>query len=91
MIKLKIKNMKAFYRILGSVSYDRINEAMAKIVQDEEFERNEKRKITLNEIENLDVKNDAEKIQKILINMNRDLTASYEKEKILLQFINLIK
>ena len=64
---------------------------MAKIVQDEEFERNEKRKITLNEIENLDVKNDAEKIQKILINMNRDLTASYEKEKILLQFINLIK
>jgi hypothetical protein len=83
--------MKAFYRILGSVSYDRINEAMAKIVQDEEFERNEKRKITLNEIENLDVKNDAEKIQKILINMNRDLTASYEKEKILLQFINLIK
>lgn len=83
--------MKAFYRILGSVSYERINEAMAKIVQDEEFERNEKRKITLNEIENLDVKNDAEKIQKILINMNRDLTASYEKEKILLQFINLIK
>jgi hypothetical protein len=83
--------MKAFYRILGSVSYERINEAMAKIVQDEEMERNEKRKITLNEIENLDVKNDAEKIQKILINMNRDLTASYEKEKILLQFINLIK
>jgi hypothetical protein len=83
--------MKAFYRILGSVSYERINEAMAKIVQDEEMERNEKRKITLNEIENLDVKNDAEKIQKILNNMNRDLTASYEIEKILLQFINLIK
>jgi len=83
--------MKAFYRILGSVSYEQINEAVAKIVQDEEFERNEKRKIALIEIEKLDVKEDAEKIQKILINMNRDLTTSYEKEKFLLQFVNLIK
>jgi hypothetical protein len=83
--------MKALYRILGSVSIEQINDAVAKIVQDEEFERNEKRKIALNEIENLDVKEDAEKIQKILINMNRDLTTSYEKEKFLLQFVNLIK
>jgi hypothetical protein len=83
--------MKAFYRLLGSVSYDKINEAIAKIVQDEEIERNEKRKIALNEIESLDFKYDAEKIQKILINMNRDLTASYEKEKSLLEFVNLIK
>lgn len=83
--------MKALYRILGSVSIEQINDAVAKIVQDEEFERNEKRKIALNEIEKLDVKEDAEKIQKILINMNRDLTTSYEKEKFLLQFVNLIK
>lgn len=83
--------MKALYRILGSVSIEQINEAVAKIVQDEEFERNEKRKIALIEIEKLDVKEDAEKIQKILINMNRDLTTSYEKEKFLLQFVNYIK
>jgi len=83
--------MKAFYRLLGSVSYDQVNEAMAKIIQEEEFERNDKRKKALEEIESLDVKLDAEKIQKILINMNRDITASYEKEKSLLEFINLIK
>lgn len=83
--------MKGFYRLLGSVSYEQINDVVAKIVQDEEFERNEKRKIALIEIEKLDVKEDAEKIQKILINMNRDLTTSYEKEKFLLQFVNQIK
>jgi hypothetical protein len=83
--------MKAFYRLLGCVSYDHINEAMARIVQDEEYRRNENRKLALIEIEKLDIKNDAEKIQKTLINMNRDLTTSYEKEKFLLEFINLIK
>ena len=83
--------MKGFYRLLGSVSYEQINDVVAKIVQDEEFERNEKRKIALIEIEKLDVKEDAEKIQKILINMNRDLTTSYEKENFLLQFVNQIK
>ena len=83
--------MKGFYRLLSSVSYDQINDVVAKIVQDEEFERNEIRKIALIEIEKLDVKEDAEKIQKILINMNRDLTTSFEKETFLLQFVNQIK
>ena len=83
--------MKAFYRLLGSVSYDQVNEAMAKIIQEEEFERNDKRKKALEQIESLDVKLDAEKIQKILIDLNRDLTKSYEIETTLREFVNKIK
>jgi hypothetical protein len=83
--------MKAFYRLLGSVSYDQVNEAMAKIIQEEEFERNDKRKKALEQIESPDVKLDAEKIQKILIDLNRDLTKSYEIETTLREFVNKIK
>jgi hypothetical protein len=68
-----------------------MNECLAKLVQEEEISRNEKRKQTIEDIEKLDVKNDAEKIQSILINLNRDLTTSYEKEKFVLEFINSLK
>jgi hypothetical protein len=68
-----------------------MNEILAKIVQEEEVKRNKLRKDSLDEIEKIDVVKDAEKIQRIMINMNRDLTTSYEKEKLLLEFINLAK
>lgn len=83
--------MKYFYRLIGASSYEHMNECLAKLVQEEEVSRNEKRKNTLNEIENLDIKNDADKIQSLLINLNRDLTTSYEKEKFVLEFINSLK
>jgi len=83
--------MKSIYRFLKIVSYEYMNEILAKIVQEEEVKRNKLRKDSLDEIEKIDVVKDAEKIQRIMINMNRDLTTSYEKEKLLLEFINLAK
>jgi len=83
--------MKFINRLLGVVSNEFINECLAKIVQDEEIKRNEIRKEILDEIETLSVKDDQEKIKSILIKMNRDLSLSYEKEKALLQFINMLK
>lgn len=83
--------MKFIYRTLGAVSYDHLNDVLAKLVQDLEIDRNNKRKIALDSIEQLDIKVDAEKIQKTLIELNRDLTNSYEKEKFVLEFINLLK
>lgn len=83
--------MKSLYRMLGAVSHETINEALAKIVQDLEITRNKKRREVLETIEKLNVKDDAEKIQYLLIELNRDLTSSYEKEKCLLEFLNIIK
>jgi len=83
--------MKSIYRFLKIVSYEYMNEILAKIVQEEVEKRNKIRKDSLDDIEKIDVVKDAEKIQRIMINMNRDLTTSYEKEKLLLEFINLAK
>jgi hypothetical protein len=83
--------MKSIYRLLKIVSYESMNEVLAKIIQEEEVRRNNIRKDSLDEIDKTDVVKDAEKIQRIMINMNRDLTTSYEKEKLLLEFINLVK
>jgi hypothetical protein len=83
--------MKYFYRLIGASSYEQMNECLAKLVQEEEISRNEKRKVTLEQIEKLDVRNDADKIQSLLINLNRDLTTSYEKEKFVLEFVNSLK
>lgn len=73
--------MKSIYRFLKIASYESMNEVLAKIIQDEEIKRNKLRKESLDEIEKTDVIKDAEKIQKIMINMSRDLTTSYEKKK----------
>lgn len=83
--------MKSFYRMIGSVSYEQINDALAKIVQDEEHLRNKLRKETLDSIENKEIIFDNDKIQKLMVELNRDLTTSYERERLLHQFINLIK
>ncbi len=83
--------MKSIYRFLKIASYESMNEVLAKIIQDEEIKRNKLRKESLDEIEKTDVIKDAEKIQKIMINMSRDLTTSYEKEKMLLEFINMVQ
>lgn len=83
--------MKYFYRLIGASSYEHMNECLAKLVQEQEILRNEKRRKTLEDIEKLDVKNDADKVQSLLIGLNRDLTTSYEKEKFVLEFINSLK
>ncbi len=83
--------MKSIYRFLKIASYESMNEVLAKIIQDEEIKRNNLRKDSLDEIEKIDVVKDAEKMQRIMINLNRDLTTSYEKEKMLLEFINMVQ
>ena len=83
--------MKSIYRFFKVSSYETMNEVLAKIIQELEQERNKLRKNCLEEMENNVLSNQAEKVQKTMVNMNRDLTVSYEKEKILLEFINLLK
>lgn len=83
--------MSAIYRFLGITSFENMNEALAKLVQELETQRNNIRKESLEKIESLEVEKDPIKVKKIMIDMNRDLTTSYEKEKFLLEFINMLK
>lgn len=83
--------MSAIYRFLGITSFENMNEVLAKLVQELETQRNNIRKESLEKIESLEVEKDPIKVKKIMIDMNRDLTTSYEKEKFLLEFINMLK
>lgn len=83
--------MSAIYRFLGITSFEKMNEVLAKLIQDLEIQRNNIRKESLEKIENSDSEKDPQKVKKIMIDLNRDLTTSYEKEKFLLEFINLLK
>ena len=83
--------MSAIYRFLGITSFENMNEALAKLVQELEVQRNKIRKDSLDLIESLELDKDPQKVKKIMIDMNRDLTTSYEKERFLLEFINMLK
>lgn len=83
--------MKALERFFGVVSYSRINDALSRIASELENSRNDIRKTTLTEMDELNPTKDGEKIQQKLLQMNRELTLSYEKERVLRDFINLFK
>jgi hypothetical protein len=73
------------------VSFDSINNTLTEIVAEEEDNRNKIRKDILTEMDKLSPTKDGEKIQELLINMNRQLTFSYEKEIYLREFIDKFK
>ena len=83
--------MKPFERFFGVVSNDRINSALSQIVAEMENDRNDTRKKALAEVDKCNVKTEGEQVASILLQMNRDLTSSFEKETILREFINKIK
>lgn len=83
--------MSAIYRFLGITSFEKMNEVLARLIQELEIQRNNIRKESLEKIENSELDKDPQKVKKIMIDLNRDLTTSYEKEKFLLEFINLLK
>ena len=48
-------------------------------------------KVSLDEMDKLSPTKDGEKIQKILLQMNRDLTTLYEKETVLRELLTKVK
>jgi hypothetical protein len=84
-------NLKPLERFFAVVSFDRINNTLTEIVAEEEDNRNKIRKDILTEMDKLSPTKDGEKIQELLINMNRQLTFSYEKEIYLREFIDKFK
>lgn len=84
-------NLKPLERFFAVVSFDRINDTLTEIVAEEEHNRNKIRKDILTEMDKLSPIKDGEKIQELLINMNRQLTLSYEKEIYLREFIDKFK
>lgn len=82
--------MKSFNQIFNLVSIDEINVTFDKMIMEHENERNEIRKNVLKQIESLDLKTEGETIQKLLLDMNKDLTSSYEKEIFLRSFIDTL-
>jgi hypothetical protein len=78
-------------KLLGLIPYDRLEDTADFIIAEFETKRNEIRRISLEDMDKLNPAKDGEKIQKILLQMNRDMTSLYEKETILLEFLNKIK
>jgi hypothetical protein len=83
--------IKFILRFFGLVPYDRLEMAVSEIVSEFELKRNEIRKVSLDEMDKLSPTKDGEKIQKILLQMNRDLTTLYEKETVLRELLTKVK
>lgn len=83
--------MRPLERFFSVVGRDRIDSELSLIIAELEAKRNDARKKSLAEIDRLNVKVEGEKAAEILLQMNRDLTLSYEKETFLRDFIDRIK
>lgn len=82
--------LKNVFRAMNLISYDQIQQVAVDCISEYEADRSEIRKTCLDEIENLNPLQDGEKIQRLLIQMNRDITALYEKETVLRDFLNKV-
>jgi len=83
--------MKPIQRFFGVVSIDRIDDVLGQIVAVMEEDRNDIRKKALAEVDKCNVKSEGEKVADILLQMNRDLTSSFERETILREFVSKLK
>ena len=83
--------MKPIQRFFGVVSIDRLDDVLGQIVAVMETDRNDIRKKALLEVDKCDVKSEGEKVATILLQMNRDLTSSFERETILREFVSKLK
>lgn len=78
-------------RLVGLVPYTRIEDSIDDIISEFEIKRAELRKASLDEIETLNPTKDGEKIQKILMEMNRGMNSMYEKEIVLRELLTKVK
>lgn len=83
--------MKFIQKLTGLVTYAQLEESLNEIIVELEHTRNDLRRICFDEMDKLNPTKDGEKIQRLLIQMNRDITASYEKEKVLRDYISQVK
>jgi hypothetical protein len=78
-------------KLIGLVPYNRLEETADFIIAEFETKRNEIRRLSLDDMDKCNPAKDGEKIQKILLQMNRDMTSLYEKETILREFLTKVK
>jgi tetrahydromethanopterin S-methyltransferase subunit G len=83
--------IKFILRFLGLVPYDRLEMSVSEIVSEFELKKNEIRRISLDEMDKLTPTKDGEKIQKLLLQMNRDIAILYEKELVLRELLTKVK
>lgn len=83
--------IKFILRFLGLVPYDRLEMAVSEIVSEFELKKNEIRRTSLDEMDKLNPTKDGEKVQKLLLQMNRDIAVLYEKELVLRELLTKVK
>lgn len=83
--------IKFILRFLGLVPYDRLEMAVSEIVSEFELKKNDIRRTSLDEMDKLNPTKDGEKIQKLLLQMNRDIAVLYEKELVLRELLTKVK
>lgn len=83
--------MKFLQKLIGVVTYSEIEYRFDELVAEFEHKRNKLRKEAFDEIEKLNPTKDGEKLQKLFIQMNRDITTSYEQETTLREFVSKLK
>lgn len=82
---------EAIQRFFAVVSYEQMRDNFANVASELEEQRNLIRKKALDEMDKLNARTDGEKIQELMMQMNRDLAMTYEKEMTLREFIDLCK
>lgn len=83
--------MKFLQKLTGVVMYSQLDESLDEIIASLEHSRNEIRRLCFDEMDKLNPTKDGEKIQRLLLQMNRDITSTYEKEKVLREYIASVK
>ena len=79
--------MKFILRLLGFIPVSEIDDLVESMIQENENKKNDLRKEALSQIENYDIRNDADKIQQILAVTNKNIYITQERESVLKEFV----
>lgn len=79
--------MSYILKLLGLVSQASMTDRVDELVGEYEQARNKVRKETFDEMDKLNPTKEGEKIQQLMLRMNRDITLYYEKETAIREFI----
>lgn len=83
--------MKFILRLLGFIPVSEIDDLVESMIQENENKKNDLRKEALSQIENYDIRNDADKIQQILAVTNKNIYITQERESVLKEFVDELK
>jgi|688.fasta_scaffold23727_22 hypothetical protein len=78
-------------KLLNIVTYQKLESVLNELLAEQETIRNSIRKRVTEELSLLDATKDGLKIQKELLEMNKDLSMSYEKESFIRKYIDKLK